>query len=421
MGNKEVRLLRDVNPGLYAELHPTMNTIDTTKLPPSSSKKVWWKCVKNLSHYWKSSINSRANGTGCGMCRGLYVAHGINDLSVINPDLYAQLHPMMNSIDTTRLSPGSAKRVWWQCEKDPSHYWQSTVYARSQGKGCSMCRGFYIIHGVNDLSIVAPDLYAEIHPTMNTINTSILAAGSRKKVWWQCSKESSHYWEAKVNTRSDGHGCAMCRGVYVVHGINDLSVSNPDLYSELHPTLNTIDTTTLTTGSSKKAWWQCSQEPSHRWEAQLCSRSKGKGCPTCVTHRNESEFRTLFTEVTNLEFMDGHVIGERELFKRDKIQIDMINHEHSVVIEYDGAWTHGANDLHKRTAEQGLDRDTDTTNTLLNAGYKVVRIREVPLQFLELQHENLFQVAFNDQDEKLPVVMSAVEALRSMGVHIRLV
>lgn len=648
MGNKEVRLLRDVSPSLYAELHPTMNTIDTTSLAPGSSKKVWWQCSRNPFHYWKTTVANRASGKGCAMCKGLYVVHGINDISVSNPILYSELHPTLNTIDTTILSPGSNKKVWWQCSKNPSHYWQAAVSHRTIGGGCSMCRGFYVVHGINDLSVTHPDLYVELHSTRNIIDTNVLYSGSSKKVWWQCSKNALHYWETAVTTRTIGHGCGMCTGrivvhgandlsvshpdlynelyvekntsegidhktlfgntptkvwwkcrkddrhfwkasvnsrsgiaqtgcplcsnqkivhgindlsvshpklyselhlelnardnieiknlaagtgkkvwwqcdkdethhwlgvlggrtgsdkngcplcsgklvihgvndlsvtfpeiyaelhselnakhgiktdtlskrspkkvwwqcrqderhawealvsnrtanrrdscamcasKYIVHGINDLSVLNPSLYAELHPTRNTIDTTILSPGSAKKPWWQCSKNSSHCWEATVSSRNHGNGCPLCVTYRNESEFRTLFTEVTNLEFEDGHVIGERELFKRNKIQIDMINHEYSVIIEYDGAWTHGANDLHKRNAQQGLAKDTDTTNALLNAGYKVVRIRETPLQFLDMQHKNLFQVVFKDRDDKLPVVMSAVEALQTMGVEIEI-
>lgn len=580
MGNKVVRLLRDVNPSLYAELHPTLNTIDTTSLTPSANKKVWWKCRFVDNHYWQATVAHRTSGTGCSMCKNKYIVHGINDLSVTSPLLYKQIHPTMNNIDTTILAFSSNKKIWWQCQEKSSHYWPATVNSRNGKKktrGCGMCSGRFIVSKVNDLSTTHPDIYAELdvdktqqegvdtsklfagsekrvwwkcakddrhvwssilasrtrkdqtgcpvclkqliihevndlsvtHPSIysqlhietnleNGIDISVLASGSAKKVWWQCSQEVSHVWEASLYSRTgprgnscpmcvgqlvkhgindlsvtfpklydelhqelnkkDGiatdclsqrspkkvwwkclkneshywkalvsnrtasrrDGCAMCAGLYVVNGVNDLSVLNPILYSEIHPNMNTVDTSILTVSTAKKVWWQCMKNTEHYWNTAVAARSSGSGCPHCVTYRNESEFRTLFTEETTLEFKDGHVIGERELFKRNKIQIDMINHEYSVIIEYDGAWTHGGNKLYKTTLKHCLARDTDTTNTLLAAGYKVVRIRETPLQFLDIQHENLFQVAFKDRDDKLPVVTSAVEALQTMGVEIEI-
>ena len=279
MGNKTRQLLMKANPDLYAELHPTLNTIDTTILSPGSNKKVWWQCSKNISHSWQASVSNRAQGSGCAMCSGKFVIHGVNDLSVSNPQLYSELHPTMNTIDTTTLTAGSHKKVWWQCSESPSHYWEASVSQRVRGRGCPLCVGQFVVHGVNDLSVLRPDLYAELHPTMNTIDTTILSSSSAKKLWWQCVNDPSHYWYAALSNRYNGSGCAMCSGKFVVHGVNDLSVLRPDLYAELHPTMNTIDTTTLTPGSHKKVWWQCSETPSHYWQASVNSRSQGSGCP----------------------------------------------------------------------------------------------------------------------------------------------
>ena len=35
----------------------------------------------------------------------------------------------------------------------------------------------------------------------------------------------------------------------------------------------------LTCGSNVKVWWKCSNE--HFWEAKICNRSNGSGCPYC--------------------------------------------------------------------------------------------------------------------------------------------
>lgn len=65
-----------------------------------------------------------------------------------------------------------------------------------------------------------------------------------------------------------------------------ISVTNPDLSSEWHPTRNSLSPSDLTAGSSKKVWWQCGK--GHEWEARISSRthiyhghSKPYGCPYC--------------------------------------------------------------------------------------------------------------------------------------------
>jgi Probable Zinc-ribbon domain/PilZ domain len=60
----------------------------------------------------------------------------------------------------------------------------------------------------------------------------------------------------------------------------NLSVINPDLAKEWHPTRNRdLNPRTVTPGSGKKVWWICSS--GHEWEATVYSRNRGSGCPVC--------------------------------------------------------------------------------------------------------------------------------------------
>lgn len=59
-----------------------------------------------------------------------------------------------------------------------------------------------------------------------------------------------------------------------------LAVTNPDLANEWNYKKNTnLTPIDITAGSNKKAWWKCSK--GHEWEAKICNRSQGKGCPVC--------------------------------------------------------------------------------------------------------------------------------------------
>ncbi len=58
------------------------------------------------------------------------------------PDIAAQWHPSLNGALTPEMvTPGSNKKVWWQCPE--GHVWKSVVYPRTgaQQCGCPVCAG----------------------------------------------------------------------------------------------------------------------------------------------------------------------------------------------------------------------------------------------------------------------------------------
>jgi hypothetical protein len=64
------------------------------------------------------------------------------------------------------------------------------------------------------------------------------------------------------------------------------SASNlhPHLRAEWHPTKNG-DLHPETVRTAAKAWWRCSRDPSHEWQATVASRKRGNGCPFCAGRR----------------------------------------------------------------------------------------------------------------------------------------
>lgn len=418
---------------LYRELHATLNLInklDTTKLSSGSSKKVWWQCKENPSHYWCSTVKDRTQNHGCGMCHNLYVISGINDLSVSDPTLYSRLHRQMNEdqgVNIENLSYSTARKVWWKCSNNASHYWpakvntlQNNLRSSSEGSanhGCGMCRNFYVVHGVNDLSVTHPHLYNQIHTLKNQeygIDTTKLVYGTDRKIWWKCDKNSSHYWLAKVSGRSIGRNCGMCASSFVVEGINDLSTTHPEIYQKLHLLKNSeanYNVTNLTGGSDKKVWWQCEYEPDHSWLAPSKDRVRGQGCPHCIVSKTEREFRELFSNLTGEEFVSTKIVAHRLNSIRPTIQIDMLNETFKVAIEYDGYWSHGGNKLHRRTEAQGLEKDEVTTEAIIKAGYTVLRIRETPLLNLSIGSSNFFQIPYDAGSDKRMIVEACLKLL----------
>jgi len=214
-----------------------------------------------------------------------------------------------------------------------------------RGAGCRSCAG-KIASKDNNLLVLYPALAAQWHPTKNgDLKPDAVMVGSNKKVWWQCSRNDKHVWEASPasrNKRSDcrycagrkystetfiqkakqvhkdrygyekveyvnsrtkviikcrehgefeqtasrhllGEGCRMC-GSRVAGPGNSLRTKFPEIADEWHPTKNgNLTPSNVTYGSAKKVWWQC-QEQGHVWQGSVNGRTNPTSsfcCPVC--------------------------------------------------------------------------------------------------------------------------------------------
>lgn len=185
-----------------------------------SKKKVWWRCGKG--HEWQTAVYVRTgSNSGCPYCTGKQTASGESDLLSQRPDLAAQWHPTKNGAVTPDcVSLGSHKTVWWICEK--GHEWRAMVKTRVRGYGCPVCTNRVVLSGVNDLASTHPDIAQQWHHEKNgSFTPRDVLAGSLRKVWWRCEK--GHEWQAFIGSRTNGNGCPVCAGKYVISGENDLA------------------------------------------------------------------------------------------------------------------------------------------------------------------------------------------------------
>lgn len=204
--------LASQHPMLAVQWHPTKNgSLTPEQIPPGTTRKVWWRCEKG--HEWQASVASRVSGCGCPVCAGKVIVPGENDLQSLFPDIAKEWHPTRNGTTTPgTVSPYSNRKVWWNCEK--GHDYQAVVAARTQsGCGCPYCAGRKVLCGFNDLATVNPDIAAQWYTPLNgNLTPQMVTAGSRKKVWWQCSE--GHVWKAAVYSRTGKRksGCPVCAG-----------------------------------------------------------------------------------------------------------------------------------------------------------------------------------------------------------------
>jgi hypothetical protein len=208
----ESNCLFTTHPLLSQEWHQEKNKLLTPQdVQYKSEKKVWWQCKLDSSHIWRASINNRSkmSGTGCPYCSNKKVSK-TNNLQAVNPDLAREWHPTKNNTLTPdQVLPMTNKKYWWICPKGSDHEWLAAPNWRHRNK-CPFCSN-QRVSNTNNLQVVFPELAKEWHPSKNSdLLPKDVIAGSGKKVWWMCSKESKHEWMATPDHRKKGRGCPFC-------------------------------------------------------------------------------------------------------------------------------------------------------------------------------------------------------------------
>ena len=408
-----------------------------------SSLRAEWKCDKQLGHSsYNTPIKKKVKGQGCPTCANRRIESGINDLATTHPHLASQLIYIYNkdgsvSNKTAKdVSAGSMYYAEWKCDKELEHpSYRAIMYSRLSNKGCPTCVGNRCVSGINDLATTHPELAKQLiriynkDGSVSNKTAKDVSAGCNSSAEWSCASGHLNYIKL-INKRNGGQGCPTCSNKRIEPGINDLATTHPELVKQLICIYNkdgSISNKTakdVSSGSNLKAEWKCDKELDHpNYIKMFNKRNGGQGCPLCsVTTKTEGLFRDSFSQKAKKEFLSVNIPLKRKIFVSGMIQIDMLCEELNLVIEYDGAWSHGGvkNANKKRTIEDCLARDTDSTLALIKSGRKVIRIREwesrEKLPFLELPEEyasNLYQITYKsfgkDKDNIDDLVKQIIE------------
>ena len=318
--------------------------VDLLSLSRKNTKKLWWRCDEG--HEWEAYVFNRTTGRGCPFCSGRRVKTGVTDLATLAPEIAAEWHPTKNDdLLPSQVTAGSHHKAWWQCKVDSQHEWQAEVGSRARnGNGCPICGRRVFRSGINDLLTNHPDVAMEWHPTKNgEMTPSQVGQGTETVVWWQCSVEPRHEWEAPVTRRTRvgrKSGCPYCASKQVDVGFNDLASQRPLIAAEWHPTLNgDLQPTDVTYGSRKRAWWQCGE--GHEWETKISGRTRGAGtqCDDCrpaeYTSQGERDIQA-FVEALGFEV----VMNSRRQITGVLMELDVYIPEKKFAIEFNGVYWH---------------------------------------------------------------------------------
>ena len=126
-------------PALAAEWHPSLNgPLTPARVVVGSTRVVWWRCAH--AHDWAASVRDRVRfKTQCPYCTNRRWSK-TNNLARIAPGIAREWHPALNPFPPEEVLPGSSRKAWWQCGRDPEHVWQATISNRVfRGSGCPLC------------------------------------------------------------------------------------------------------------------------------------------------------------------------------------------------------------------------------------------------------------------------------------------
>lgn len=122
---------------------------------------------------------------------------------------------------------------------------------------------------------------------------------SAKKVWWKCSIDTRHTWEARIFSRTQqGASCPYCKGKKVLPE-DSLEILHPELIGEWNYEKNILNPLETHCRSGKKVWWKCKQN--HEWQASITHRTsggrdgRGTRCPYCSNQKACEENSILTT------------------------------------------------------------------------------------------------------------------------------
>lgn len=303
--------------------------------------------------------------------------------STANPAAAAEWHPTLNrGAGPSQVTPMNGQKAAWQC-RSCGHVWVTEIKARHR-TGCPSCsiaeRGVAVRKGRlgagQSLQAIHPELMEEWDADRNMDDPSLLSPQSNRKAHWVC-KACRERWVCRVQSRTAlGSGCPACslgsrsrdvRSAYLAREDTEslLQVAAHDqwaaqLLHEWDPESNDLAPDEVTVGSKYKAGWVCPH--GHRYHSTVDGRFRRRdGCMTCSKGRRVS--RTELAALVEARHIWGVAHHQHKV---DGYEVDVLVPSEWIAIEIDGYF---------HTYATSLGRDRRKTRALLQAGYRVYRLR----------------------------------------------
>lgn len=135
--------------------------------------------------------------------------------------------------------------------------------------------------------------------------------------------------------------CASCRTSRINRQFNAESARERNLLSEFPQIAaewyyegNSMLPDDVLPGSHYRAWWKC-KDCSHEWQAAVCARVSGTGCPICRKSRGERSIRDSL-EKLGVKYLTQVSVPGLLGIRGSPLQFDFVINDFDLVIEYDG-------------------------------------------------------------------------------------
>ena len=291
-----------------------------------------------------------------------------HNLAVCYPEIAAQWARSANGdLRPEDVGPGSSEKVGWRCSKDPAHRWGAVIYSRvGGGSGCPSCSG-RVATPTNNLSFCFPEIAKQWDYEANfPLRPEDVTSSSGQKVWWKCTKNSTHRWKAAVYSRTgkNKNGCEYCSG-HLPSPDHNLAVCYPEIAAQWDFEKNgDVRPENVGPHSGKKRWWRCLEN--HEWVATVNSRTNSKsGCPTCARSRGRSRAEIEIYEHV-LRIYPDTISSDHSALRY--FELDVYIPSLKKAVEYDG--------LHWHSMPHHVDRDRRKDARCVKKGIQLLRITD---------------------------------------------
>lgn len=256
----------------------------------NSTKKVWWICSKVKHHEWEATIIKRTiSKRGCPICSNNTICQYDYCNSLYNycdDKLKKQWVEEKNGSMKNYFRKGGDKIAWWKCLKVEHHVYQMGITNKLRSPiDCPYCsyRKICPIDQCNSLYYNCSDLMKKEWNEKKNGSMKKYSKNSMIKVFWICSNDNHHEWEAIIRNRNKGDNCPICsnKKICPIDHCNSLFYSCPDEIKKEWNEKKNGSIKNFTISSGKKVWWKCKKN--HEWKCRIVNRTKlGNKCVTCI-------------------------------------------------------------------------------------------------------------------------------------------
>lgn len=369
-----------------AKMYSPTNALPVEDVCVASPEKVLWVCQEG--HETVSSPQQMTKRIDlCHSCERRTLFPGREPASITMAHL---AHEWRDERSMDDFSAGSEYDAKWECPE--GHIYTMSLYKRSSGRNCSVCAGKVVASGHNDLLSRYPEVASE-YMKSNPIAVNAISFGSSRKVMWKCSL--GHEWSAAVKRRTlQGDGCPTCSNRVLLVGFNDLATVKPEIAAEWNEDKNGRKASEVVYSSVVRAWWICSKNPSHEWNALLNNRANGSGCPSCATHSSVDE-REITEYLISLLGEDAVQTNVYRQLSNRKRELDIFIPSLSLAIEVNGVY------WHSESAGKGRKYHAEKLRLCNEAGITLIQVWQDQWRYSRPVVESMLRHAVGMSHEKV--------------------